>query len=133
MGLEHFYKFIDRDAVEPLLRLTWAEFLRKYRWSRGSLQESVEEFLAFIMGPQPAPSVVDEVLARRTLRWTMKRSSPKYFFLFEVIYNAPHVRKRCPEIWTESPYEIAIIIASSVDAFLTGKIDVKTLKETGLG
>ena len=97
------------------------------------MQESVEGFLAFIMEPQPAPSIVDEVLARRTLRWTMKRSSPQYFFLLEVIYNAPDVRKRCPEIWTESPYEIAIIIAASVDAFLTGRIDVKTLKETELG
>jgi hypothetical protein len=30
MGIEHFYWFIDRDVINPVLEMSWKTFLRKH-------------------------------------------------------------------------------------------------------
>jgi hypothetical protein len=122
MGLEHFYWFVDRAVVDPLLETSWRSFLRKHPRRRAD----VERILAFALEPKPDPAAVADILARRTLRWTMKRATPAYFFLNELISLVPQLKRRSPEVWG-SIYETAILVAASCEAFLRREIDERTL------
>lgn len=123
MGIEYFYQFIDRAVVDPMLQMNWVDFLREYPWPRDSLQE----FLAFAVEPEPDFDAVSRILDERSLRWTMKRSYPSYYFLHEVIHHAPCIKNRCPEFWPESFYEGAVLEATAVEAFIQGRIGKQTL------
>jgi hypothetical protein len=123
MGIEHFYWFVDRAVVDPLLGLSWRGFLRKYPWRR----HEVEELLAFALEPELEGSALADIVATRTLRWTMKRSTPSYYFLTEIIHHVPAVRRRCPEIWIEQLDDTAVLLAAACEAFLQGRISALTL------
>jgi hypothetical protein len=119
MGIENFYQFVDRAVVDPMLQMSWKAFLRKYPWRRDSL----EELLAFAVEPEPDSGAVSYILAERSLRWTMKRSTPAYYFLNVLIYHVPHLKRRCPEIWLrKNSLEVAVIEATAVEAFLDDRI-----------
>lgn len=120
MGIEIFFQFIDRNAVEPVLAMSWKSFLRKYPWNHRELEEEVIVLM-------PDSETVSSVLAKRTLRWTMERAGPDYFFLSQVIYHVPYLRRRCTQVWAEDYAEVAAITATAVEAFLKGKIGERTL------
>jgi hypothetical protein len=122
MAFEHFFWFVDRAIIDPLLDMSWRSYLRKYPRSRREL----EQLLTFVVEPEPEPDAVADILARRTLRWTMKRATPAYYFLNDVIHGAPVMRRRSPEVWSGVD-ETAILVAATCDAFLRRDIDGKTL------
>jgi hypothetical protein len=129
MGLEHFYQLIDREAVDPFLALSWREFHRQCRWKDFSQWGCAAEFLTefALDGEFQDPKMVQRILASRTLRWTMLRSSPQYFFLYEMVLHAPAVSSRCPTVWPPVLEEIAMMMAAAVDGFLGGRIGKRTL------
>jgi hypothetical protein len=120
MGIEHFYQFIDRAVVDPVLMMSWADFLRKHPWRRDSL----EELLDFAVEPQPDSDARSRILATRSLRWTMRRSTPAYYFLNTLIYHVPHLRRRCPDVWANDCYDVAALEAAAVEAFLVDRISL---------
>ena len=74
MGIEHFYWFIDREVVDPVLEMSWKAFLRKYPWDR----DDVDEVLNFAVEGEPETAAITGILEKRSLRWTIKRSSSAY-------------------------------------------------------
>jgi hypothetical protein len=123
MSIEHFYWFIDREVVDPVLEMSWKAFLLKYPWDR----DYVDDVLLFAVDPELDAAAISHILENRTLRWTMKRSSPAYWFLNQVVHHVPVLEQRCPEVWPEDLYESAVLDAASVEAFLDGKISEERL------
>jgi hypothetical protein len=126
MALEHYYMVFDRDEVAPLLCRTWKGLLRRHPWKdeRHEVFGSVEEFLTFAVDPEPEPTALKRILANETVRWTMERATPQYYFLISVMAHAG-IRSRT--IWPKRFEETAGLLAVSVDAFLRSKIDRRTM------
>ncbi len=128
MGLEHFYQVIDRPEVDKLLGLTWPQFHRRYGWEPGQWG-SAEEFLVdFALDDERARDDVDHVLKTRTLRWTMLRSSPKFFFMVEIAGQIPQLSMRCPRFWCEGLYQSHMFLGAASNAFLEGRISTRMLR-----
>jgi len=124
MGIEHFYWFIDREVIDPVLEMRWKTFLRKYYWDRDCLNET----LSFAVEPEPDASTISDILKKRSLRWTMKHSSPAYWFLNTVVYHVPALERRCLDVSLyRNLYEIAILDAAAVEGFLEGRISERAL------
>jgi hypothetical protein len=121
MSTEHFFWFVDRAVVDPILAMTWSSFLRRHPWPSSELTD----LLRFSIEPEPSGAAVREILARRTLRWTMQRSTPAYFFLDEVVHHVSSVRRASPEV-SSSLYETAVLVAVAYNAFLDRELDAKT-------
>ena len=129
MGIEHFYWFVDRAVADPVLQMSWKDYLRKYPWkgSRTSFS-TVEELLNFCLEPQPDADTVARVITECSLRWTLQHSVPSYFFLHNIVYNVPRLRKHCPVVGVEDNWaDEGTIIAVAVHAYLEGWIGEKTL------
>lgn len=123
MGIEHFYWFIDREVIDPVLEMSWKAFLSRYPWRR----KVMEELLTFAVDPEPNSVEVSQILEKRSLRWTIQRSSPAYFLLSEIVDHVPHLRQRSRNVLPNDLYEVAVLEATAVDAFLEGRIGEKTL------
>jgi hypothetical protein len=121
MGIHRYYQFLDRDKVDPLLAMTWRQLLRRYRgW-----EDEIEELIAFAVDPEPDAAQVRAIIERRTLRWTLQRSSPQYHLLAEILAYA-RVNDKCP--YVECPaWEHPLLLAVAAEAFLANKIDRRTL------
>jgi hypothetical protein len=122
MGMEHSFWFGDYDFAESIVDMDWPSFLRKYP----RLRSEVEQIIGFGVDPEPDAAAIADILARRTLKWTMQRSTSAYFFLLAIFDCLPKRHRRKYEVWMQ-PYEIAVLVASFCDAYLRGDIDEKTL------
>jgi len=125
MSIEHFYWFVDLSAVDPILQMSWETFLRNYPWR----QQSLEKFLLFAVETEPNRVTINQILRGRTIRWTMRRATPAYYFLNEIVHHVPGLKSQCPEIWVSKDLdsEIAVLLASAVEAFLRSQISQRTL------
>jgi hypothetical protein len=123
MSIEHFYWFIDREVVDPVLEMSWKAFLRKYPWDR----DFVDDIFMFALDPELDADAISHILENHTLRWTMKRASPGYWFLNHIVHHVRALERRCPSVWPEYLYESAVLDAASVEAFLEGKISEEIL------
>jgi hypothetical protein len=123
MGIEHFYWFVDREVIDPVLEMTWKAFLRKYPWER----DEVDYVLNFAVEGEPDSTAITHILDNHTLRWTMKRSSPAYWVLNEIVHHVSTLKLRCPEVWIYNDSDLAILEAAAVAGFLRGKISERNL------
>jgi hypothetical protein len=123
MGIEHCYWFIDREVVDPVLEMSWQAFLRKYRWKRDDLYSVLD----FAMAGDLDKAAISRIVENQTLRWTMKRCSLSYWFLDQVVYHVPTLRRRCPDVYPQYLCESAVLDAASVEAFLNGRISEEML------
>lgn len=117
-----YYQFIDRDIVDPMLDMTWAEYLRAY----GMQRSRAREVIAFCVEPMPDRSQITDILARRNLRWTMARSKPQYHFLAEAIDPARYEGFTSPSVGC-CPDDAAVVLSVAVEAYLQQQIDRATL------
>src|SRR5687767_11307119 len=98
--IEHVYWFIDKAAVEPLVRLSWREYRARYRRrSKFAKSPSLEEDVAFFLGKDDVDSDVTDILKKRSIRWTIQQSHSPLDFLNTVVWHASDVKKRCEEVW----------------------------------
>ncbi|MSU23784.1 MAG: hypothetical protein EXS32_08175 [Opitutus sp.] len=127
MSIEHFVSIIDRARVDEVLSLSWKDFHRRYRWKRDSPWPSAAEFLHdFALEGEPEQSIVDDILDRRTLRWTMNRCTPKLFFVYEIIVHVPDLRARCLSYTPSEMFDLSIVQAVGAEAFIRGEISQAT-------
>jgi hypothetical protein len=84
---------------------------------------SAAEFLqVFAYAPDTDLSTIDDIMDRRTLRWTMNRCSPKLFFMYEIIEHVPDLRTRCLSYTPRDPNDLSIVHAIAAEAFVRGDI-----------
>jgi|GEM_PF-4415981 len=112
-----YYQFFDRAAAGELLAMPWKAILQRHPRSR----RSIEELLAFALDNEPDDRAMERILATRTVRWTMKRSSPQYHFLAEVLYATwgHPCRHRYADC---DPAATPVLLAAAVNGFLAGKL-----------
>jgi hypothetical protein len=134
MGIERYFWFVNPGAIEPVLDMSWRAFLREYplRGGRSSFfnggRHPAEDFVEFVVEPEPDAESIRDILARRTLRWTMQRASPQYWFLDQIVHHVPSLKERCREVWVakDKRREPAVVDAVAINAFLDDRIDGRT-------
>ena len=134
--MEHDYEFFDRDVYDPIWQLSWHQFMRLYktRWalnqnySSGTYTgQSLRELIAFSLDPEPANEEIENILQHRTIRWTIRRSSPQFFTMSCIMWDGlPQFRDRTVHLSTCS--EIDCLLAVAVGAYLERRIDINTLR-----
>src|ERR1700678_1452534 len=106
MGMEHGYDFFDREAFDPIWRLSWAEFLKKHRtrWASnreyspgGYSSESLRGLISFSIEPEPSPQEIEDILRRRTIRWTLQHSDTRLYMMSEIMSNVRSLRDQVIE------------------------------------
>jgi hypothetical protein len=135
MGMEQSYDFFDRGAVDPVWRLSWAEFLKQHRtrWASkpeyGSGEyggESLRGLLSFSIQPEPTPQELEEILGRRTIRWALQRSDCKLFTMSEIMSHVPALRESRDGFSIKC--EIDSLLAAVADAYLARRAGVAALR-----
>lgn len=126
--MEFVYQFSDRGGIDPLWKLTWKEYLLRWgrtRWARAKMTEngddSLRSMIAFFIDPAPTAEEVDRILAEETIRWTVRRSSPQFRSISELIYNTPGLRRHGHFIGCDANY-FTVLMAAAVEAYLRGRI-----------
>jgi len=131
MGIEYFYQFIDRAAMDPVLSLTWNQYQAKYGFKHDQWKhpgELIDWFVDEADLPDDPDSAEVKPYLNWTLRRTMRNSTPQYYFLIEVALMTSHVEGKCPHVWPDAWEAEGILIASSVNAFLRGEINEGALR-----
>ena len=135
MGMEQVYDFFDREAFDPVWRLSWAEFLKKHRtrWAsnknyspREYCNVSLRGLISFSITPEPSPQEVEDILSRRTIRWTLQQGDKRLYMMSEIMSNVPSLRDRVKAFSMKC--EIVGLLAAAVDAYLAGRAGVAALR-----
>jgi hypothetical protein len=135
MGMEQVYEFFDREAFDPVWRLSWAEFLKKHRTRWAStpeyspgvyVNESLRGLICFSTEPQPSPKEIEDILGRRTIRWTLQQSDSRLFTMSEIMSRMPSLRDQVMRFSIKC--EINSLVAAVVDAYLTRRSGVAALR-----
>jgi hypothetical protein len=85
--VEHCLTFFDRDEAESLLSLSWSQFLRRYPRLRSTIEDLIEFAFDESEWEIPSEEEIQAILKDRTIRWTIRHSSPQYHFLGEILYT----------------------------------------------
>src|SRR5438093_13210717 len=98
MSMLHYYEFFDREIFDSVWALSWRDYQRKYgsRWTKNMRYEpgeycgrSLRELICFCVEPETSSEMLEDILARRTSRWTIQHSSPQFDFLTEFMCRVP--------------------------------------------
>ena len=135
MGIENYYYFFDRLGADPLWRLSWQEFLRLHGrcpWAKGPNlgdgSSSLRGLIAFGVEPEPTDKEIEAILSRHTLQWTIKRSTPQFYVMEEILYNSHRLRKfhaTLDELWAD---DWVVLLAAAVDTYFRSAISERWLK-----
>lgn len=140
MGTVHHYALFDRDFFDPVWRLKWSEFLFHYpsRWARQRRFEasdsgpgpydghSLRGLIAFALQSKPSHAEVEEILLRRSVRWTIQNASSPVGFLSELLARGfPASKPRCSISLECDP---ASLLSTAESAFAKGWILEATVR-----
>jgi hypothetical protein len=116
-------------------QMPWRMFRRKYKtqWTlnrnlhRGEYKgRSLRELLAFTVDPEPSAEDIEDILERRTVRWTVRHSEPQLYAMSSIMWDGlPRLHNRLIHLSTSS--QIDSLIAVAVDAYLRRSISAATL------
>jgi hypothetical protein len=135
MGMEQLYEFFDREAFDPVWRLSWAKFLKKHRTRWASTPEycpghydgeSLRGLISFAIEPEPSTQAIEDILRRRTILWTLQQSDCRLFTMSEIMPKVPSLRGRVTGFSMKC--EINSLLAAAVDAYLTRRAGVAALR-----
>lgn len=83
MSNTHEYVVFDRAKLDPALALKWPAFEKAYpQWFQW---ESARDFLVEWGLGETHIGIVDDILARRTVRWTLLLSDDPFHFLWAIL------------------------------------------------
>jgi hypothetical protein len=134
MGIDNYYCFFDRSAVDPLWKMSWQDFLRLYGKNRrgkgskvGDVDSWLHELIAFSVEPEPSDAEVEDIIRRRTLRWTVQHSSPQFYTMEEIVFGVPRLAKSCAllDVWAN---DSSVLLAAAAEGYFQGKIPVFEFK-----
>jgi hypothetical protein len=133
----HYYEFFDRELFDSLWARSWQQFQRQCgsRWAKRKAYEqgayygdSLRGLLAFSIDPEPSPELLEEVLTRRTIRWTVQHSDPQFYVMSEIMHHVPgHQAGLC--CLEDVPGEdVGVFISAVIHGYFAGKIGIPTLQ-----
>jgi hypothetical protein len=132
MGMRYCYDFFDRDVFDHIWGLRWKEFQKRYpsQWAMNKsyepgayYNESLRGLVCFELSEESG-EVVEDVIARRTIRWTIQQVTSQAHLMGEVIEHVPGYRKSygCVLAANCDP-----LIAAAVQAFFDGRVGASTV------
>ncbi len=128
------YYFFDRSAVDYLWKISWQEFLRlhgKSQWAKGQNtgdgSGSLRGLIAFSIDPEPSASDIEEIIRRRTLRWTVQRSSEQFSMVEDIVYNVPRLRKSCISL-NVCPNDFTVLLAAAAEGYFRREVSASEFK-----
>jgi hypothetical protein len=132
--MEHSFEFFDRQFFDPIWSLSWGAFqkLNGTRWATSKSYDpgayagqSLRGLICFNLSQVPSPEALEDILARRTVRWTIRHSNSQFYFISELMQEIPgHRTKRCEVV----DADITVPISAATGAYLAGKIDARTFR-----
>jgi hypothetical protein len=132
--MDDYYFFFDRLAVDSLWNLSWQKFLRlhgKSQWAKdpdtGSANDSLRGLIAFSVEPKPSAAEVEDIVRQRTLRWTIRRSSPQFYMMEEIMANLPRLNESCVslDMWSN---DFAVLLAAAAEGYFRGDVPESEFK-----
>jgi hypothetical protein len=131
--MQFFYHFFDRNACDQLWRSSWKEYLSRWgktRWAKGPFTgestESLRDMISFHIDPQPTAGDVERILAHETIRQTVRRSSPQFGPMSQLLSKTPGFRKYSECIFFKGDY-FAVLMAAGFEAYLQGRVSQSDL------
>lgn len=125
--MQFYYHFIDKALVDPILDLSWRQFLRRHPKPDWTTEGGTEGFIEFVFDEPPDPREVRWILENKTLRWTLHQSNISQYFLSSVIGEVPAVSRGCPVVWPECVEEAIVVLAAATDAYLKGRLSRRVM------
>jgi len=126
--MDLLYRFFDRAAFDQIWELPWPEFQRRWNsgpWYRKPLRdrggysgESLRGLIAFCVEPEPSDKEIEDILNRRTVRWTVTHSGSQHYFLEEIISNVPRLRHKQFSAVDFADRDFVVLLFAAFDAYL---------------
>ena len=121
--------------TDPIWALSWHDFTRRYR-TRWALRHSytsgeysggsLRELIAFTFDPEPSKDEIDDIIDQRTIRWTLRRSTPQLFTMSCLMWSGlPRLHGK---FHLSACSEIGGFLAVATDAYLENRIGARTLR-----
>jgi hypothetical protein len=114
--------------------LSWQKFLRLHgasQWAkgpdRGNGNDSLRGLIAFSVEPEPSAREVEDIIRRRTLRWTIRRSSPHFYMMEEIMSNVPRLTGSCVSLDVWSNY-FTVLLAAAAEGYFRGDVPESEFK-----
>jgi hypothetical protein len=132
--METYYYFFDRSAMNSLWKMSWQEFLRLHgtsQWAKGPRTDngaaSLRGLIAFSVDPEPSATEIEDIIRRRTLRWTIQHSSSQFYMMEEIVYNIPRLQKSCAslDVWSN---DFTVLLAAATEGYFRGEVPVSGFK-----
>jgi hypothetical protein len=126
VSVEHFYWYLDRKAVESVLRLSWRDFLDRYPMDPAQAVELLDSAIE----PHASERHVQSILRNKTLAWTVTHSTPALYVVNTIVHHVPALKRSGTEVWFWdcNHFETFAINAVAAAAFLEGRISGQTLR-----
>ena len=119
-----YYVAFDRAVIDPVWDLPWSAFFQRYRPRR----KAVVDLLEFGLEPEPTRAQLDEILACRTLKWAIRRCSPQFFVMGELLSLVSSLERHTTSLRLACLDESAIVIALAAARFRDGHVSRSTLR-----
>jgi hypothetical protein len=123
MGMSNQFTFFDRIDADRLWKMSWKNFLAL----APSMTENVEELISFGFDPSPTEPRMRDILAKRTLRWTISRCTPQFFIMDELLSWAPALGRRMASVGCDRINDPWALVALAVQGYEMGEVDRRTL------
>jgi len=132
--MDHYYDFFDRSFFDPIWALSWREFQRQHgsRWATNMKYEpggysgrSLRELICFSMDPVLSPEHLEDILARRTVQWTVRHVGGQFFFLSELMRSVPGNRPHLCGVYEVQ--DVGVVISAAVGGYFAGSLPSSAL------
>ena len=127
----HFYEFFDAERFDAIWTLSWSEFQRKYRsrWATkksyddsGYFDNSLRELICFCVEPQPDAEALESILAQRTVQWTIRHSTPQFYFMYELMSHIPGSSESVGYAIDITDDDVSVLISAALGGYIAGKL-----------
>lgn len=127
MSTVTYYTFFDREAMDPVWRKPWKDFLRQHPRSRAEMKE-LFRFGFNSDGGEPSDEELADIFERRTLAWTIRRSTPQFYLISEVMARVPALRPHSLDIRSGYTEDCFALVAVAIEGWVRAAWGERTVR-----
>src|SRR4051794_6602927 len=118
MSYSTWYTFCDRAGMDAVWRLTWTDFFRRYPRSRTQISELLMDgnyHPEGVGGREASDDDIVEVFETKTVAWTLRRSTPQFLLMSDIMAIIPNLRKHSLDLLTDYNEDCFALVAAGID------------------
>lgn len=129
MGIKTYYTFFDRAVIDPVWRSPWKDFFQRHPRSRAEISELIE----FGYNPEgvggrgPSDEELAEVFETKTVAWTLRRSTPQFSVMSDIMWLIPKLRRHSLDVSTGYNEDCFALVAAGIDGWVRRTVRDRTL------